>query len=304
MAGGGKGRKGQILEPGRLPVPRTFKLFVKGGFVPAAGGRTLTFENERGRPVARYAHASRKDFRDAVVAARGAFGPWAARTAFNRGQVLYRLAEVVEGRRAALEADLGKAAGRASAAATAEVSAAVDRIFGYAGWTDKFAQVLGGVNPVAAPFFNVTVPEPMGVVAVFPSLRSPLVGLVSALVPVILSGNTAVAVVEGPAPTLAVDFAEAVAVSDVPPGVVNLLTGPREEILPHAASHRDVDAVAWFGGTPDQVRELEAAAAESVKRVRLFEDPAAGEWRGDTGVNLYQIQAFVEWKTAWHPRGV
>lgn len=301
MAGG---RKERTPDSGRLPVSRAFKLYIKGGFVPAAGGRTLTFENERGRPVARYAHASRKDFRDAVVAARGAFGPWSARTAFNRGQILYRLAEVVEGRRGALEADLEQAAGRAGAAAGAEVSVAVDRIFEYAGWADKFAQVLGGVNPVAAPFFNVTIPEPVGVVAVFPSLRSPLVGLVSALAPVILSGNTAVVVVEGPAPTLAVDLAEAVAVSDVPPGVVNLLTGPRDEILPHAASHRDVDAVAWFGGTPDQIRDLEAAAAESVKRVRLFEDPGAGAWRGDTGASLYWISPFVEWKTAWHPSGV
>jgi len=292
--------------PERLPVPRTCKLYIKGAFVRPAAGRTLqcgSSRKERGGFVARIAHASRKDFASAVTAARQAFGPWAHRSAFNRSQILFRMAEMVDHRRAALEAGLRTAAGLTAKGAAEEVSVAADRLFWYAGWADKYSQVLGGANPVAAPFLNITIPEPLGVVSVFASTRSPLVGLVSAVAPVILSGNTAVVMVEGPAPTLAVDFAEVVAVSDVPAGVVNILTGPREDILPHAAAHMDVDGVAFFGGTVEEAKALEEASAGNLKRVHLFDDPEMGAWREDDMQSLYWIQPFLEWKTTWHPKG-
>lgn len=292
-------------DPGRerLAVPKTCKMFVRGAFVRSESGRVLAAEDERGRFVANYPHASRKDLRDAVTAARGAFAGWAGRTAFNRSQILYRLAEMLEDRGDGFATALERLGDRRQVDARAEVAAAVDRVFWYAGWADKFAQVLGGVNPVAAPFLNFTLPEPTGVVVVFAPTRSPVLGLVSALAPVIVSGNTAVVVVDGEAPTVALDLGEVLAVSDVPPGVVNLLSGPRGELLATAAGHMDVNAIAWYGEVPGEVRALETGAAENLKRVASHDDPEPAAWLDASRQSPYLIEPFVEWKTEWHSMG-
>jgi len=292
-------------RPARIGVWKTHKLFVKGAFVRSESGRVRPFLDERGRFVANYPHASRKDFRDAVTAARGAFGPWAGRTAFNRGQILYRMAEMLEDRAEGFVSSLVRLARLNAKQAEAELSGAADRLFWYAGWADKFAQVLGGVNPVAAPYFNFTVPEPSGVVAIFAPTRSPLVGLVSAVAPVIVSGNTAVVLVdvEAAAPTIALDFGEVLATSDLPPGVVNILTGPRAELLPHVAGHMDVNAVLWFGDDASAIKTLEEGAASNLKRVVRHDDPEPAAWLDADRQSPYRIERFVEWKTTWHPIG-
>jgi acyl-CoA reductase-like NAD-dependent aldehyde dehydrogenase len=260
----------------RLPVRKTYKLFIGGAFPRSESGRTYEAE---GQNVAR---ASRKDVRDAVVAARKAFPAWAAMTAYNRGQVLYRIAEMVEAR-ATEFADL--CTGRE------EVEAAIDRIVWYAGWTDKLAQVLGASNPVAGPYFNFTLPEPTGVVGIVAAPEPPLLGLVSRLAPVLAGGNVTIAVPSESHPLAAVELAEAIATSDVPGGVVNILTGHASELAPWLASHMDVNAL----DLPSPDAELERAAADSVKRVHHA--------RADVQ-SPYEIAAFLELKTVWHPIGV
>jgi acyl-CoA reductase-like NAD-dependent aldehyde dehydrogenase len=264
---------------GRLPVRKTYKLFIDGAFPRSESGRT--FEAE-GQNVAR---ASRKDVRDAVRAARGAFPGWAAATAYNRGQVLYRLAEMLEAR----ADDLARVcSGRK------EVEAAIDRVVWYAGWADKLPQVLGGANPVAGPYFNFTVPEPTGVVAVIAPDEPPLDGLVARIAPALVGGNAVVAVASEARPLAAVELAEAVATSDVPAGVVNLLTGFRSELGPVLAGHMDVNAIDVTGADGDR-SELERLAAENVKRVV----------RGTAGEQSpWTVASFLELKTVWHPVGV
>ena len=263
----------------RLPVRKTYKLFVGGAFPRSESGRTYEAE---GVNVAR---ASRKDVRDAVQAARGAFPKWAAATAYNRGQVLYRLAEMLEAR-AGEFADL--CSGRK------EVEQSIDRVVWYAGWADKLAQVLGSSNPVAGPYFNFTVPEPTGVVAVLAPDDPPLLGLVSRLAPVLVGGNAVVAVVSETRPLAAVELAEVIATSDVPPGVVNLLTGFRAELAPVLAAHMDVNAIDVVGAD-GHVEEIERLAADNVKRVVRGRADAQSPW---------EIAAFLELKTVWHPVGV
>ncbi len=260
----------------RLPVKKTYKLFVGGAFPRSESGRTYEAD---GQNVAR---ASRKDARDAVAAARKAFPGWAGMTAYNRGQVLYRIAEMVESR-AAEFADL--CTGRD------EVEASIDRIVWYAGWTDKLAQVLGASNPVAGPYFNFTLPEPTGVVAVVAPPEPPLLGLVSRLAPVLAGGNVVVAVASESHPIAAIELAEAIATSDVPGGVVNVLTGHAAELAPWLASHMDVNAL----DLPAPDADLERAAADSVKRVHHARADAQSP---------YEISAFLELKTVWHPIGV
>jgi acyl-CoA reductase-like NAD-dependent aldehyde dehydrogenase len=262
----------------RLPVRKTYKLFVGGAFPRSESGRTYEAE---GQNVAR---ASRKDVRDAVRAARKALPKWSGMTAYNRGQVLYRLAEMVEARAGEL-ADL--CSGRD------EVERAVDRIVWYAGWSDKLAQVLGSSNPVAGDYFNFTVPEPTGVVGVLAPAEPPLLGLVSRLAAVLVGGNVAIAVASEPHPLAAVELAEAVATADVPGGVVNILTGHRSELAPVLAGHMDVNALDLAGADGD-ASELERAAAANVKRVV----------RGDAeSQSPYDVAAFLELKTVWHPVG-
>jgi acyl-CoA reductase-like NAD-dependent aldehyde dehydrogenase len=263
----------------RLPVKKTYKLYIGGSFPRSESGRTY---EAQGQNVAR---GSRKDARDAVVAARAAQPKWAGMTAYNRGQVLYRIAEMMESRIAEF-AELTSGGD--------EVERAIDRWVWYAGFADKVAQVLGGSNPVAGPYFNFTVPEPTGVVATIAPDEPPLLGLVSRLAPALAGGNAVVAVASETQPLAAIELAEVLATSDVPGGVVNVLTGHRAEIAPWLASHMDVNAIDLTGA--DGLRtELESAAAENVKRVVLG---------SPDGQSLYEISAFLELKTVWHPIGV
>jgi acyl-CoA reductase-like NAD-dependent aldehyde dehydrogenase len=262
----------------RLPVKKTYKLFVGGEFPRSESGRTYEAE---GQNVAR---ASRKDVRDAVQAARKAFPKWAAATAYNRGQILYRLAEMMEARAGDLAA---RSTGKK------EVERAIDRVVWYAGWSDKLAQVLGNSNPVAGPYFNFSVPEPTGVVGIVAPDEPPLLGLVSRLAPVLVGGNVAVVVASEPRPLAAIELAEALATSDVPGGVVNILTGHRDELAPVLAAHMDVNALD-LGPPNGDVAELERLAAANVKRVVR---------RDSAGQSPYEISAFLELKTVWHPVG-
>ena len=258
----------------RVPVRKTYKLYLGGAFPRSESGRTYEAEGHN------VAQASRKDLRDAVRAARGAAGKWAGMTAYNRGQVLYRVAEMLEAR----ATDLAEVCSGAD-----EVEQAVDRMVWYAGWTDKLPQVLGGANPVAGPYFNFTVPEPTGVIGIVAPREPALLGLVSRLAPVLAGGNACVVIASEAHPRAAIEFAEVLATSDVPGGVVNLLTGLRDELAPHLASHLDVDAL----DLPGSDAELERAAADNVKRV-VFSKP---------GESLYDISSFLELKTVWHPMG-
>jgi acyl-CoA reductase-like NAD-dependent aldehyde dehydrogenase len=262
----------------RLPVKKTYKLYIGGEFPRSESGRSYEAE---GHNVAR---ASRKDLRDAVRAARDAFPGWAGRTAYNRGQIVYRAAEMMEARRVDLAA---------VATGTEEVDAAVDRLVWYAGWADKLAQALGSANPVAGPYFNFTVPEPTGVVGILCPDEPPLQGIVTRIAPALVAGNTVVAVASERHPVAAIELAEALATSDLPAGVVNILTGQQAELAPWLASHMDVNAIDVTGANGD-VAELERSAAENVKRVV----------RGAVdGESLWDIAAVVELKTVWHPIG-
>ena len=262
----------------RLPIKKTYKLYIGGSFPRSESGRTYDAE---GQNVAR---ASRKDVRDAVRAARGAQPGWAAATAYNRGQVLYRLAEMVEARLAEF-AEL--CSGRE------EVERSIDRIVWYAGWADKLSQVLGGSNPVAGPYFNFTVPEPTGVVALLAPEDPPLLGLVTRLLPPLVGGNALVAVASENRPLAAIELAEGIATSDVPGGVVNLLTGQHAELAPALASHMDVNAIDLCGADGSST-ELEVSAAENVKRIVRGKPDAQSPW---------EIASFLELKTVWHPIG-
>jgi acyl-CoA reductase-like NAD-dependent aldehyde dehydrogenase len=263
----------------RLPVRKTYKLYIGGAFPRSESGRT--FEAE-GQNVAR---ASRKDARDAVRAARAAFSAWSGMTAYNRGQVLYRLAEMMEARATDLER---------ACSGREEVEAAIDRVVWYAGWADKLPQVLGGSNPVAGPYFNFTVPEPTGVVALLAPAEPALDGLVSRLLPALVGGNVVVAVASEQHPLAAIELAEALATSDLPGGAVNILTGFRDELAPWLAGHMDVNAID-VSGADGAAAELERLAAENVKRVVRSTAGAQSPW---------EIEAFLELKTVWHPIGL
>lgn len=285
---------------------KTYKLYVGGAFPRSESGRTYIVRDSSGGFLANASAASRKDARDAVQAARKAFGGWSTRTPYNRGQVVYRIAEMLEGRRAQLVEVVRRSEGLTAAEADAVLDGAVDRLVWYAGWADKLAQVVGSTNPVAAPYFNFSLPEPTGVVAVLAPQRSSLLGLVSVLAPVIVTGNTVVVASSHERPLPAVTLCEVLATSDLPGGVVNLLTGPLADTAPTLASHLDVNAIDLTGlaGTPDretQAVELEQSAAENLKRVRRppAEEP---DWLADPG--LEAMTAFLETKTVWHPIGV
>ncbi|TNY35634.1 aldehyde dehydrogenase family protein [Thermomonospora catenispora] len=286
-----------MSEPTRLAVRKTYKLFIGGAFPRSESGRSYVVHDAKGAFWANASQASRKDARDAVSAARKAFGGWSGRTPYNRGQILYRIAEMLEGRRGQFIEEL-RTAGAGKAAATAEVDAAIDRWVWYAGWADKLGAVVGSANPVAGPFFNFSTPEPTGVVAVI-APDSPLLGLVSVIAPVIVTGNTCVVVASEPAPLTAITLAEVLATSDLPGGVVNILTGRRAELAPWLAAHMDVNAVDLTGAPADLVPSLEEAAAGNLKRVLR---PEGEDWTADPG--LGRMTAFVETKTVWHPVGV
>lgn len=279
----------------RLDVRKTYKLFIGGEFPRSESGRSYPALDVDGSVVARVAQASRKDVRDAVRAARGAQEGWAGRTGYNRGQILYRVAEMVEDRSAVFVEQL-KIGGSSRRQAEVEVERSIDRLVWYAGWCDKFAQVLGNLNPVAGPFFNISTPEATGVVAIIAPEQPALLGVISRLAPVLVPGNTAVLVTSRSLPLPAVTFAEALATSDVPSGVINILTGSAAELTPWLAGHMDVDAIDLTGSDPSLVEAAERAAADNVKRVIRFD--------AVDSQSPYQIAAFTETKTVWHPKGL
>jgi acyl-CoA reductase-like NAD-dependent aldehyde dehydrogenase len=289
------------MSTDRLAVRKTYKLYVNGAFPRSESGRTYEVTDTKGHFLANAAWASRKDARDAVVAARAAFPKWSGMTAYNRGQVLYRVAEVMEGRHVQFCEEVAAGEGLSASKARAAVDAAIDRWVWYAGWTDKLAAVLGGANPVAGPYFDFTMPEPTGVVAVLAPQQSSLLGLVSVLAPVLAAGNTAVVVTSKDRPLPAVTLAEVLATSDVPGGAVNLLTGTAAELGTWLAEHADVDGIDLTGAPAGRAMEFEREAAGTVKRV--VRPPATEpDWTADPG--LGRMTPFLETKTVWHPIGV
>ena len=289
----------------RLGVRKTYKLYIGGEFPRTESGRAYEVFDARGRLLANACRGTRKDIRDAVRAARTIFPEWAARTAFNRSQILYRIAELMEGRRDQFVAEVMAAEGAGRQRATRLVDAAIDRWVWYAGWADKYGQTLGTVNPVNGSYFNFSVPEPTGVVGLIAPEESSLLGLVSRLAPIIVSGNTAVVIASESRPLPAVTLTEVLATSDVPGGVVNLITGLRRELVQHLAGHMDVNGLDAFGLDPDQGAAIEELAVENVKR--LVRPPSSGsdgtDWLSPRSQSPYMIGEFVEIKTVWHPIG-
>jgi acyl-CoA reductase-like NAD-dependent aldehyde dehydrogenase len=287
----------------RIDVRKTYKLFIGGAFPRSESGHSYVVNDTKGAFVANAALASRKDARDAVTAARKAFGGWSGRTAYNRAQILYRVAEIMEDRRPQFVQAVVQSEGLSASKAEKVLDEAIDRLVWYAGWADKITQVVGGANPVAGPFFNLSTPEPTGVVAVLAPQQSSLLGLVSVIAPAIVTGNTVVVVSSYERPLPAVTFSEVLATSDVPAGVVNILTGSAATVAPWLASHMDVNAIDLTGvaGDAKLATDLEVAAADNLKRVRRA--PAAEpDWTRDPGVE--PMTAFLETKTVWHPIGV
>jgi acyl-CoA reductase-like NAD-dependent aldehyde dehydrogenase len=282
----------------RLAVRKTYKLYIGGAFPRSESGRSYVVTDHKGGFLANAALASRKDARDAVTAARKAFAGWSAATAYNRGQILYRVAELLEGRRAQFAAEVRSAEALRARPAEAVVDAAIDRWVWYAGWADKIAQVRGAANPVAGPYFNFSLPEPTGVVAVIAPGSSSLLGFVSVIAPAIVTGNTVVVLASERSPLPAVTLSEVFATSDVPPGVVNVLTGRTAEIAPWLASHMDVNAIDLCGASGPLADDLAVAAADNLKRVVRPEDE---DWALTPGLD--RMLAYLETKTVWHPAG-
>ncbi len=291
--------------PKRLPVLKTYKLYIGGKFPRTESGRTMIATDAKtGEHLAHYCHASRKDLRDAVRAARSAQSGWAGATAYLRGLILYRMAEMLESRRDTFVGELRQGAGLSESKATEEVDAAIDRLVWFAGWTDKLSQVYGSVNPVAGSYFNFTTPEPTGVVGIFAPDSPALLGLVSTMASTILTGNSCVVLASETCPLPAVSLAEALATSDLPGGVVNVLTGKRDELANWLAEHRDINAVLDASGDPEIARTLQAGSAVNVKRFASHACEKPRDWFGDPGRDPYRILDTVEFKTAWHPVGV
>jgi acyl-CoA reductase-like NAD-dependent aldehyde dehydrogenase len=297
----------------RLAVQKTYKLFVGGKFVRGENGRVMPARGKGGALLANFCRASRKDFRDAVVAARAAFPNWSKQSAYLRGQILYRAAEMLEMRRGELQTEIARSNGNTRStrlrrgyggqAASSETTLAIDRLVHYAGWTDKFSQIFGAVNPVASSHFNFTVPEPTGVVVVICPDEPPLLGFVSLVAPVILSGNSAIVLVSTTKPLPALTFSEIIATSDLPAGVINVLAGDRAELAPHIASHMDVNAIVDGSGEVKIGAELQRGGELNVKRYAR-RDLSENMWRGPEAENPYWILDTVEMKTAWHPIGL
>jgi len=285
----------------RLSVAKTYKLYIGGAFPRSESGRSYPVRDNKGGFLANAAQGSRKDVRDAVVAARKAFGGWSGATAYNRGQVLYRVAELLEGRREQFIGETAVSEGIAVRKAQSTVDAAIDRWVWYAGWADKVASVLGASNPVAGPYFSFSVPEPTGVAGVLAPQASSLLGLVSVVAPVIATGNTAVVVASQDRPLPAITLSEVLATSDVPGGVVNMITGRTAELAPWLASHADVNALDLTGAPESMRTELEASAADTVKRV-VRAKATEPDWTAQPDVS--RLRAFLETKTVWHPIGV
>ena len=285
----------------RVEVRKTHKLFVGGAFPRSESGRTYEVTNSQGEFLANVAKASRKDARDAVLAARTGFNSWSKATAYNRGQVLYRIAEVMEGRKDQFISDIQDAEAVSAKKAATQTDQAIDRVLWYAGWADKYAQVLGNTNPVSGPFFNFSIPEPTGVVAAVAPQDSSLLGLISVIAPIITSGNSVIVIASTASPIPAITLSECLATSDVIAGNINILTGDPAEIMPPLASHGDVNALDLTGITDSELQKaLQIEAAGTVKRVRSA--PVNPDWRATP--SLSRLRAFTEVKTVWHPMGM
>ena len=285
----------------RLPVTKTPKCYVGGAFIRSVSGRVFPLKDAAGAFFANIPQCTRKDLRNAIEAAAKAGPGWARRTPYNRGQIVYRLAEMLEARKSDMAGALA-VGGATKAAAAREIAVSVDRLIYYAGWADKYEQVLGNVNPVASPHFNFTVTEPMGIVGVLAPDEAPLLALVSLIAPAITSGNTIVALASTAQPYPSIVLGEMLATSDLPGGVVNLLTGFRKEIVPTMATHTHLRAIAGVANA-DERKALKLGAAESVKRVKLHAAEEPADWFSEKAQSLYEIRDFVEFKTTWHPIG-
>lgn len=283
----------------RVPVAKTYKIYIDGKFPRTESGRYFALENSNGDSIANICRGSRKDFRNSVVAARAAFGGWSAASAYLRGQILYRIAEMLEGRSEQFVTEL-MLQGESKRRARNEVDASIDRLIYYAGWSDKYQQIFSSVNPVSSSHFNFSVLEPTGVVSILAPDDSGLLGLVSNIAPVIVGGNTCIALASEKMPLCAVTFAEVVHASDVPAGVVNILTGFREELTEFFASHMDVNAVVYCNGDADVGKAIQDQAADNIKRVIERVDT---DWAADASQNPYLIRQTQETKTTWHPIG-
>jgi aldehyde dehydrogenase (NAD+) len=285
----------------RLPITKTPKVYVGGAFIRSESARTYLLKDAAGNFFANIPQCTRKDLRNAVEAAAKAGPGWAKRTPYNRGQIIYRLAEMLEARKADM-ADALAVGGASKSAAAKEITATIDRLIYYAGWADKYEQVLGNVNPVAAPYFNFTVTEPMGIVGLLAPEEAPLLALVSLIAPAITSGNTVVALASTTQPYPAIVLGEMLATSDLPGGVVNLLTGFRKEMVPTFATHTHLRAIAGVANA-DERKALKLGAAESVKRVHLHKAEEPVDWFSDKAQSLYELRDHLEFKTTWHPIG-
>ena len=276
----------------RLDVKKTYKLFIGGAFPRSESGRSYEVKNKRGQFIANPAQASRKDLRDAVLAAKNAHPGWSSATAFNRGQILYRIAEMLEGRTSQFVDEIVATTGVTSSVAKQEVSAAIDLWVWYAGWCDKITSVSGNNNPIAGPYYNFTIPESLGVIGIVAEEKDSLIGLVRSLAPIIAGGNTSVLIASQSRPLAAITLAEVLATSDLPAGVVNILTGIKTELAPWLASHMEIDGLDLSG--IDSIAELRVSGAENLKRIHTFEKDVSPE----------RILAFMEYKTIWHPVGI
>lgn len=294
----------------RIPVVKTWKMYVGGAFVRSESGAVYPVyesgkkaDHDAGALIGNACEASRKDLRNAVEAAEKAWQGWATRSAFNRGQILYRVGEMMESRAGELAVSIKRSSGGSLRTAKKEVAAAVDRMIYYAGWADKYAQILGNSNPVASPYFNFTLPEPIGVVGVIAADCSPLLGLVHQLAPIMVSGNTVVALASATAPEPAVLLGEILAVSDLPGGVVNLLTGHRASLLTPFGSHEQIRGLDFYL-TEDEAREIETSAAASVKRCKWRRESDPKGLYSPDAESVYEIRSFIDFKTTWHPHWV
>jgi aldehyde dehydrogenase (NAD+) len=285
----------------RLPITKTPKVYVGGAFIRSESARTFPLKDAAGNFHANIPQCTRKDLRNAVEAAAKAGPGWAKRTPYNRGQIIYRLAEMIEARKADM-ADALAIGGASKSAAAKEITATIDRLIYYAGWADKYEQVLGNVNPVASPHFNFTVTEPMGIVGILAPEEAPLLALVSLIAPAITSGNTVVALASTAQPYPAIVLGEMLATSDLPGGVVNLLTGYRKEMVPTFATHTHLRAIAGVANAEER-KALKLGAAESVKRVKLMKAEEPVDWFSDKAQSLYELRDTLEFKTTWHPIG-
>jgi acyl-CoA reductase-like NAD-dependent aldehyde dehydrogenase len=285
----------------RLPITKTPKCYVGGAFIRSESGRVAPLNDASGAFFANIPQCTRKDLRNAVEAAAKAGSGWARRTAYNRGQIIYRLAEMIEARSAEMAAAI-KIGGASQANADREVAAAVDRLIHYAGWADKYEQVLGSVNPVASAHFNFTVSEPMGIIGIIAPQETPLLALVSLIAPAISSGNAVVALASSAQPYPAIVLGEMLATSDLPGGVVNILTGVRSEMLPTFATHEHIRAISGVSNAEER-KQIKLGAAESIKRVRLHKAEEPTDWYSETAQGVYEIRDLIEFKTVWHPIG-